>query len=57
VSLKVAESSDGIKGDTASNVQKPATLETGLVIQVPLFVKEGEIIRVSTADGSYLGRA
>jgi len=48
---------DGIKGDTASNVQKPATLETGLVISVPLFVKEGEIVRVSTADGSYLGRA
>jgi elongation factor P len=57
VSLKVAESSDGVKGDTASNVQKPATLETGLVIQVPLFIKEGEIIRVSTADGTYLGRA
>jgi elongation factor P len=57
VSLKVIESADGIKGDTASNVQKPATLETGLVVQVPLFVKEGEIIRVSTADGTYLGRA
>ncbi len=57
VNLKVTESADGIKGDTASNVQKPATLETGLVVQVPLFVKEGEIIRVSTADGSYLGRA
>jgi elongation factor P len=38
-------------------VQKPAKLETGLVIQVPLFVKEGELVRVSTADGSYLGRA
>jgi elongation factor P len=57
VSLKVVESSDGIKGDTASNVQKPAKLETGLVVQVPLFVKEGEVIRVSTIDGSYLGRA
>jgi elongation factor P len=57
VNLKVVESADGIKGDTASNVQKPATLETGLVISVPLFVKEGEIVRVSTADGSYLGRA
>jgi elongation factor P len=56
VSLKVIESADGIKGDTASNVQKPAKLETGLIIQVPLFIKEGESIRVSTVDGSYLGR-
>jgi len=57
VTLKVAESSEGIKGDTASNVQKPATMETGLVVQVPLFIKSGELIKVSTADGSYLGRA
>jgi elongation factor P len=57
VTLKIVESAEGIKGDTASNVQKPATLETGLVIQVPLFVKEGELVRVSTADGTYLGRA
>jgi elongation factor P len=56
VALKITESADGIKGDTASNVQKPATLETGLVVQVPLFIKEGEVIRVSTADGTYLGR-
>jgi len=57
VVLKVTESSEGIKGDTASNVQKPATMETGLVVQVPLFIKAGELIKVSTADGSYLGRA
>jgi elongation factor P len=57
VNLKVTESAEGIKGDTASNVQKPATLETGLVIQVPLFIKAGDLIRVSTADGTYLGRA
>jgi elongation factor P len=57
VTLKVVESADGIRGDTASNVQKPAKLETGLVVQVPLFIKEGEILRISTADGSYLGRA
>jgi elongation factor P len=57
VNLKVVESADGIRGDTTSNVQKPAKLETGLTIQVPLFVKEGELVRVSTADGSYLGRA
>ena len=56
VNLKIIESADGIKGDTASNVQKPAKLETGLMIQVPLFIKEGELIRVSTADGTYLGR-
>lgn len=57
VTLKVTESAEGIKGDTASNVQKPATLETGLVVQVPLFIKEGELIRISTIDGTYLGRA
>jgi elongation factor P len=57
VNLKVVESADGIRGDTTSNVQKPAKLETGLVIQVPLFVKEGEMVRVGTADGTYLGRA
>jgi elongation factor P len=57
VSLKVIESAEGIKGDTASNVQKPAKLETGLVVQVPLFIKEGDVIRVNTTDGSYLGRA
>ena len=57
VTLKVVESAEGIKGDTASNVQKPAKCETGLMIQVPLFIKAGELIKVSTADGSYLGRA
>jgi elongation factor P len=57
VTLKVVESSDGVKGDTASNVQKPAILETGLTINVPLFIKVGELIRVSTEDGTYLGRA
>lgn len=57
VNLKIVESADGVKGDTASNVQKPAKMETGLIVQVPLFIKEGEIIKVSTADGSYMGRA
>lgn len=56
VALKVVESAEGVKGDTASNVQKPAKLETGLIVQVPLFIKEGELIRVNTTDGSYLGR-
>jgi elongation factor P len=46
----------GIKGDTASNVTKPATLETGAVVQVPLFVKEGETIRVDTRSGEYVER-
>lgn len=55
--MKVVESAEGVKGDTASNVQKPATLETGLTIQVPLFIKEGETIKVNTADRSYGGRA
>ena len=57
VTLKVTESADGIRGDSANNVQKPAKLETGKTITVPLFIKEGELIKVSTADGSYLGRA
>jgi elongation factor P len=57
VVLKIAESADGVKGDTASNVQKPATMETGLIVQVPLFIKVGELIKVSTADGTYMGRA
>lgn len=57
VALKIVESADGIRGDTASNVQKPAKLETGVIVQVPLFIKEGEIIKVSTIDGTYLGRA
>lgn len=55
--MKVVDSPDGVRGDTASNVQKPATTETGLVLQVPLFIKPGEMIRVSTDDGSYIGRA
>jgi elongation factor P len=57
VVLKVVESPEGVRGDSASNVQKSATLETGKVINVPLFIKEGERIKVSTSDGSYLGRA
>ena len=57
VELKVTESADGIRGDSANNVQKPAKLETGKIINVPLFIKEGELIKVSTADGTYLGRA
>lgn len=57
IEMKVIESAEGVKGDTASNVQKPATLETGLTVQVPLFIKEGETIKISTSDRSYQGRA
>ena len=57
VALKVTDAPEGIRGDTASNVQKSVTCETGLVVQVPLFIKNGDIIRVSTLDSSYLGRA
>lgn len=57
VSLKVVESAAGLRGDSATNVQKPAKLETGKVIQVPLFIKEGEVIKVDTRTGAYMGRA
>lgn len=57
VVLKVTESAEGVRGDSANNVQKPATLETGLVVQVPLFIKEGELIKIDTRSGSYMGRA
>ena len=57
VELKVTESSEGIKGDTANNPTKPATLETGVTVQVPLFVKEGDVLKINTDDNSYVGRA
>lgn len=57
VSLKVIESPEGLRGDTASNVTKPAVLETGKTINVPLFIKEGEIIKIDTRTGAYMGRA
>jgi elongation factor P len=57
VVLTVTESAEGVRGDSANNVQKPATLETGKVITVPLFIKEGEKVKVSTANGEYMGRA
>ena len=57
VSLKVIESPEGLRGDTASNVTKPAVLETGKSINVPLFIKEGETIKIDTRTGAYMGRA
>lgn len=57
IDLKVVETSPGIKGDTATGGSKPATLETGLVTNVPLFIKEGDFIRVDTRNGQYVERA
>ncbi len=57
VELEVVETEPSIKGATVTNVTKPAKTETGLVVQVPQFIREGETIRVNTSDGSYLGRA
>ena len=54
--LKVEHSEPGVKGNTATNATKPATLETGAEIRVPLFINEGETITVDTRDGSYVGR-
>jgi elongation factor P len=57
VNLRVAESAEGVRGDSANNVQKPATLETGKVVTVPLFIKEGELVKIDTRTGDYMGRA
>lgn len=57
VNLKVIETEPGVKGDTATNVTKAATVETGAVIQVPIFIEEGEIIQIDTRNGEYLSRA
>ena len=54
--LRVTHSEPGIKGDTATNTLKPATLETGVEVRVPLFINEGDLIQVDTRDGSYLQR-
>ena len=57
VELKILKSDPGVRGDTVSGATKPAELETGVTIQVPLFVEEGEKIRVDTRSGEYSGRA
>jgi len=57
VDLKVVETEPGIKGASATNVTKAAKLETGLTVQVPPFIGEGEVIRVDTTEGKYLERA
>jgi elongation factor P len=57
VELEVIETEPGFKGDTATGATKPATLETGAVVKVPLFINQGEIIRIDTRTGEYLERA
>jgi elongation factor P len=57
VELEVRDTEPGIQGDRVSGARKPATLETGFVVQVPLFVNVGECIKVDTRTGEYLSRA
>lgn len=57
VVLTVTDAPEGVRGDSANNVQKPVTLETGITIQAPLFIKTGEKIRIDTRTGKYLERA
>lgn len=57
VALQIVESEPAVKGDTATNAQKNAVLETGFTVRVPLFIAQDEIILVSTSDGKYAGRA
>jgi elongation factor P len=57
IELKVVETDPGVRGDTATGGQKPAKLETGAVVRVPLFINEGESIRVDTRTGTYISRA
>ena len=54
--LKITYTEPGVKGDTATNTLKPATVETGAEVRVPLFVNEGDLIEIDTRDGSYVGR-
>ena len=56
VELKVTQTEPGVKGDTVSNVEKPATVETGAVVNVPLFVKEGDTLKIDTRTGTYVER-
>ena len=57
VELAITETEPGVKGDTATNVTKAATVETGAVVQVPIFIEAGEVIKIDTRSGDYLGRA
>jgi elongation factor P len=57
VELAITQTEPGFKGDTATGANKPATVETGAVVKVPLFVNEGEVIRIDTRTGEYMERA
>ena len=56
VELQVTQTDPGVRGDTAQGGSKPATMETGLLVQVPLFIEEGEILKIDSRTGKYLGR-
>ena len=56
VELSVTETEPGVRGDTAPGATKPATMETGLVVQVPLFINEGDGLRIDTRTGKYVTR-
>ena len=57
VELAVAQTDPGLKGDTAQGATKPATLETGTEVKVPLFVSEGDVLKIDTRTGEYVSRA
>ena len=57
IELAITETDPGLKGDTAQGGSKPATLSTGAVVRVPLFITEGEVIRIDTRSGEYVSRA
>ena len=57
VQMKITYTEPGLRGDTATNAQKPATVESGATVRVPLFINDGELIEIDTRDGSYVGRA
>ncbi|MCS6808810.1 MAG: elongation factor P, partial [Bacteroidota bacterium] len=56
VNLRVSHTEPGVKGDSVNNIMKPATLETGAEIQVPIFVNEGDLVRIDTTTGTYIER-
>ncbi len=57
VELEITDTEPGFKGDTATGATKPATLETGAVVNVPLFINQGEVVKIDTRTGEYVGRA
>ena len=57
MTLEITETEPGVRGDTASGATKPATVETGTIVKVPLFVEQGESVRIDTRTGEYVSRA